>query len=67
MKYLMKCLFVCALFTGGATLTGGCTATDSNARNAQADANPYAGGNGAFGEDPVSPGQYASAHVGHEQ
>ncbi len=67
MKHLMTCLFVCALLICGATLIGGCTATDSNARNSQADANPYAGGNGAFGEDPVNPGQYASDHVRHNQ
>jgi hypothetical protein len=54
------CLSVAMLLSGGAFLTG-CATTESTTANMRADANPYAGGNGAFGEDPVNPGQYASA------
>ena len=61
MNRLTSLLLIGTLF-GGATLLTGCTATDSNAGNSQANANPYAGGNGAFGEDPVNPGQYASTN-----
>ncbi len=61
MRYAVCCLSAAMLLLG-ATLLTGCATTESTTANMRADANPYAGGNGAFGEDPVNPGQYASAH-----
>ena len=46
----------------GATLLTGCATTGSTSSSMNSDDNPYAGGNGAFGEDPENPGHYASDH-----
>jgi len=66
MKRLTYCLLFSTLLLGAPILTG-CTTNHSTDSTARADDNPYAGGNGEFGEDPVNPGQYASAHASADQ
>ena len=62
MKRLTYCLLFSTLLLGAPILTGCATTPQSATASAQSNDNPYAGGNGAFGEDPANPGQYASAH-----
>ena len=66
MKRLTYCLLFSTLFLGASLFTG-CATNPSTSASAQSDDNPYAGGNGVFGEDPVNPGQYASAHTNADQ
>jgi len=47
----------------GASLLVGCAST-ADSLDSPAASNPYAGGNGAFGEDPINPGEYAGDHWG---
>jgi hypothetical protein len=61
MKRLMTLVAAASLALGMFTLPG-CESNDQ----AQSDmSGSYAGGNGAFGEDPVSPGVYANTHSSH--
>jgi len=47
-----------ALLIGGAMLLG-CESNNQGAEAAERSSSPYAGGNGAFGEDPVNPGEHS--------
>jgi hypothetical protein len=62
MKRLTFCLLICTALSGAGLVTG-CTSSNTTPHDSQANANPYAGGNGAFGEDPSNPGQYASSKL----
>ena len=46
------------LLIGGAMLLG-CESDNQGAAAVEGSSSPYAGGNGAFGEDPVNPGEHS--------
>ena len=47
-----------ALLIGGAMLLG-CESNNQGAAEVEGSSSSYAGGNGAFGEDPVNPGEHS--------
>ena len=61
MKRLVTCFAAACLAVGGLTLLG-C----NNSNLPPAEGSGFAGGNGAFGENPSGPGQYDSAAVDDE-
>lgn len=58
-------LLASALLIGGAVLFG-CASDNEGAKAVENSSSPYAGGNGAFGEDPVNPGEHAGEQFRHD-
>ena len=58
MKSLIASCGAVVLALGGLLLVG-CSSTPMSPVATSSQNNAYAGGNGAFGEDPVNPGEYS--------